>query len=61
MTVINLQTRKAIRIYETRHTDQNYGTYLCYWVHFSPKDTDGLSFSVRRAVRAIASVAAEHP
>lgn len=47
--------------YETRHTDQNYGTYLCYWVHFSPKDTDGLSFSVRRAVRAIASVAAEHP
>jgi hypothetical protein len=44
--------------YETRHTDQNYGTYLCYWVHFSPKDTDGLSFSVREAVDAIAKAAA---
>ncbi|EEZ4481630.1 TPA: hypothetical protein ACYZ9D_004428 [Escherichia coli] len=47
--------------YETRHTDQNYGTYLCYWVHFSPKDTDGVSFSVKQAVDAIASVVAEHP
>ncbi|TQC70050.1 hypothetical protein [Pantoea dispersa] len=47
--------------YETRHTDQNYGTYLCYWVHFSPKDTDGLSFSVKHAVDAIASAAAEQP
>ncbi|WP_171455147.1 hypothetical protein [Serratia marcescens] len=47
--------------YETRHTNQNYGTYLCYWVHFSPKDTDGLSFSVKQAVDAIASAAAEQP
>lgn len=47
--------------YETRHTDQNYGTYLCYWVHFSPKDTDGLSFSVKQAVDAIASAVAEQP
>ena len=47
--------------YETRHTDQNYGTYLCYWVHFSPKDTDGLSFSVKQAVDAIARAAAEQP
>lgn|GEM_PF-826376 len=47
--------------YETRHTDQNYGAYLCYWVHFSPKDTDGLSFSVREAVNEIAKAAAEQP
>ena len=45
--------------YETRHTDQKYGTYLCYWVHFSPKDTDGSSFSVREAVDEIAKAAAE--
>jgi len=47
--------------YETRHTDQNYGTHLCYWLHFSPKDMDGLSFSVKHAVDAIASAAAEQP
>ncbi|EHH9496548.1 hypothetical protein J8532_005087 [Escherichia coli] len=47
--------------YETRHTGQNYGTYLCYWAHFSPKDMDGVSFSVKRAVDAIACVVAEHP
>lgn len=41
--------------YETRHTDQNYGTYLCYWVHFSPKD--GLSFSLPDAVDEIAKAA----
>lgn len=45
--------------YETRHTGQNYGTHLCYWVHFSPKDTNGLSFSVREAVDEIAQAAAE--
>lgn len=38
--------------YETRHTDQNYGTYLCYWVQFSPKDR--LSFSIPDAVVEIA-------
>ncbi|WP_312581778.1 hypothetical protein [Atlantibacter hermannii] len=47
--------------YETRHTEQNYGTYLCYWVHFSPKDKDGLSFSVKQAVDAIAIAAVEQP
>lgn len=45
--------------YEPRHTDQNYGSYLCYWVQFSPKDR--LSFSVKLAVDAIASAAAEQP
>lgn len=43
--------------YETRHTNQNYGTHLCYWVQFSPKDR--LSFSVREAVDEIAKAAAE--
>jgi len=42
--------------YETRHTDQNYGTHLCYWLQFSPKDR--LSFSVRKAVDEIAKAAA---
>ncbi|TQI77334.1 hypothetical protein FHU10_5267 [Serratia fonticola] len=45
--------------YETRHTNQNYGTHLCYWVQFSPKDR--LSFSVREAVDEIAKAAAEQP
>lgn len=45
--------------YETRHTNQNYGTYLCYWVQFSPKDR--LSFSVKVAVDEIAKAAAEQP
>lgn len=43
--------------YETRHTNQNYGTHLCYWVQFSPKDR--LSFSIREAVDEIAKAAAE--
>ncbi|CAK9887194.1 MAG: hypothetical protein XXXJIFNMEKO3_LKCDNKCA_00142 (plasmid) [Candidatus Erwinia impunctatus] len=38
--------------YEPRHTDQKYGSHLCYWVQFSPKDK--LSFSVPTAVDAIA-------
>ncbi|MBC3214765.1 MULTISPECIES: hypothetical protein [Serratia] len=45
--------------YDPRHTDQNYGSYLCYWVQFSPKDR--LSFSVREAVDEIAKTAAEQP
>lgn len=45
--------------YEPRHTDQNYGSYLCYWVQFSPKDK--LSFSVREAVDEIAKASAEQP
>lgn len=45
--------------YEPRHTDQNYGSYLCYLVQFSPKDR--LSFSVPDAVDVIAKAAAEHP
>lgn len=43
--------------YETRHTDHNYGTFLCYWVQFSPKDR--LSFSLPDAVNVIAKAAAE--
>lgn len=43
--------------YDPRHTDQNYGSYLCYWVQFSPKDR--LSFSVREAVDEIAKAVAE--
>ncbi|WP_313107866.1 MULTISPECIES: hypothetical protein [Pseudescherichia] len=42
--------------YAPRHTDQNYGSYLCYWVQFSPKDR--LSFSVKEAVDEIAKAAA---
>lgn len=42
--------------YAPRHTNQNYGSYLCYWVQFSPKDR--LSFSVREAVDEIAKAAA---
>lgn len=42
--------------YETRHTNQNYGTHLCYWVQFSPKDR--LYFSVKKAVDEIAKAAA---
>jgi hypothetical protein len=42
--------------YDPRHNDQNYGSYLCYWVQFSPKDR--LSFSVREAVDEIAKAAA---
>lgn len=42
--------------YETRHTDQNYGTHLCYWVQFSPKDR--LSFSLPDAVDVITKAAA---
>lgn len=45
--------------YEPRHTDQNYGSYLCYWVQFSPKER--MSFSVREAVDEIAKAAAEQP
>ncbi|EMY3602070.1 hypothetical protein AAIP79_004444 [Klebsiella aerogenes] len=45
--------------YEPRHTDQNYGSYLCYRVQFSPKDR--LSFSLPDAVDVIAKAAAEHP
>jgi len=43
--------------YEPRHTNQHYGSYLCYWVQFSPKDK--LSFSVREAVDVIVKAAAE--
>lgn len=45
--------------YEPRHTGQNYGSYLCYWVQFSAKDR--LSFSVRVAVDEIAKATAEQP
>ena len=44
--------------YEPRHTNQNYGSHLCYWVQFSPKDK--LSFSVREAVDELAKADAEH-
>ncbi len=42
--------------YEPRHTDQNYGSYLCYWVQFSPKNR--LSFSLPDVVDVIAKAAA---
>lgn len=45
--------------YEPPHTNQNYGSYVSYWVQFSLKDK--LSFSVREAVGKIANAAAEQP
>ncbi|WP_105699957.1 hypothetical protein [Cronobacter dublinensis] len=38
--------------YEPRHTNQNYGSQLCYWVQFSPEQK--WSFSVPKAVDEIA-------
>ncbi|WP_300002270.1 hypothetical protein [uncultured Cedecea sp.] len=58
ITQWNLNNREIYAFsvdYETRHTGQNYGTHLCYWVHFSPKDR--LSFSVEKAVDAIVNTA----
>lgn len=43
--------------YAPRHTNQNYGSYLCYWVQFSPKEK--LAFSVKEAVDEIAKAATE--
>lgn len=44
--------------YEPRHTNQNYGSHLCYWVQFSPEQK--WSFSVSEAVDEIAKAAAQH-
>ncbi|MEY0728905.1 hypothetical protein AB7254_16965 [Providencia rettgeri] len=38
--------------YEPRKNNQTWSTYLCYWVHFSPKSK--LAFSVKVAVDEIA-------
>ncbi|ECZ6324421.1 hypothetical protein C5G84_02140 [Salmonella enterica] len=43
--------------YEPRQNGQTWASHLCYWVHFSPKQS--LSFSVREAVDEIAKTAAE--
>ena len=44
--------------YEPRHTNQNYGSHLCYWVQFSPEQK--WSFSVSEAVDEIAKAENHH-